>query len=95
MRGAARLLADPALLAVIVETQGYDKRYGPPGEVLRMLTSAGFVAVSMKAGGRILTASTPGEPAANTILVRREALPELQARVEAGSRRRVLGVWVS
>lgn len=95
LRGATRLLADPALHAVVVETQGYDSRYGRPGDVLRILTDAGFVAVNMKAGGRTLAASRPGEPAANTILVRREAMPFLQARVESAARRRVLGRWVS
>ncbi len=95
LRGAARLLADPALHAVIVETQGYDSRYGRPGDVIRILTDAGFVVVNIKAGGRTLTASRPGEPAANTILVRREAMPFLQARVESAPRRRVLERWVS
>ena len=94
LRGATRLLADPALQAVIVETQGYDARYGRPGEALRILSAAGFVPVDLQTGGRALTASSPGGPAANTILVRREAMPFLQARVESAPRRRVLGRWV-
>ena len=95
LRGATRLLADPALRAVIVETQGYDARYGRPGEVLRLLTDAGFVAVHLEPGGRTLTAATPGAPSANTILVRREAMADLQARITSALRRRVLGRWVS
>ena len=95
LRGATRLLADPALHAVIVETQGYDSRYGRPGDVLRILTDAGFVAVNMTAGGRTLTVATPCAAAANTILVRREALPDLQARISSAPRRRVLGRWVT
>lgn len=95
LRGAARLLADPALRAVIVETQGYDARYGRAGEVLPLLTDAGFVAVQIETHGRTLMAAAAGAPAANTILVRRETLPDLQARVASAPRRRVLGRWVA
>jgi FkbM family methyltransferase len=95
LRGATRLLADPALRAVIVETQGYDARYGRSGEVLRLLTAAGFVAVHLEPGGRTLTDATPGAPSANTILVRREAMADLQARIASAPRRRVLGRWAS
>lgn len=95
LRGATRLLADPALRAVIVETQGYDARYGRSGDVLRLLTDAGFVAVHLQPGGRRIEFAPPGAPAANTLLVRREAMPDLQARLSSAPRRRVSGRWVT
>jgi len=87
--GAAKLLADPALEAMIVERGGSGERYGhDEGALHERIRAAGFVPCAYSALKRDLT-RTSAEGVGNVIYVRR--LEEVQKRVRTATAFRFAG----
>ena len=91
LRGAQGLLGDPGLLALIVETQGYDARYGQAGAVLEQLARHDFQPVRVDPLARTLRHLSPGEAGANTVLIRRSRMEDARALLATAPARTVLG----
>ena len=91
LRGATGLLSDPALLALVVETQGYESRYGQAGAVREVLQGTDFLPVRVDPLTRSLEPAEFSADHANTVLVRRARLEEVRARFRTAPVRRVLG----
>lgn len=91
LRGAQGLLADPGLMALIVETQGYDARYGQSGAVREQLARHDFQSVGIDPLTRTLRVLPPDQAGANAVLVRRSRMEELRARLASAPMRTVLG----
>jgi FkbM family methyltransferase len=98
LEGARRLLADPRLRALAVETCGICTRFGhSTDEISEMVMSNGFVPARYDPWARTVSASSmrsrdTGPEEANTFFVR--SLEEARARVEAAPRRSLFGLSV-
>jgi FkbM family methyltransferase len=72
VKGAARTLQNPSLLAVIMETNGSGMRYGiPDSQLFELMRTFGFEPHSYSAATRVLSPSDvqETEPAVNTVFI--------------------------
>ncbi len=93
LRGAAALLSDPGLLAVMVETNGSGESYGQSdGAILELLGWYGFHMTSYDPWTRELRHATALSSADNTIFVRQET--DLGIRLRDAPRCHVRGFYI-
>lgn len=91
LRGGRRTLSDPALLAILVETNGSDARYDAgEGGMQAFLGQYGFRAVAYQPARRRLAEHDPAGDM--TIFVRNDAA--ILARLESAGPHRVVTGWV-
>ena len=89
LAGATAALNDPALLGLLVEDNGSDKRYGRESSIAQTLHSCGFAAFKYDPSKRTLRPTDAADPPRGNILFLRD-LDQAAMRVAAAPRFRLV-----
>jgi FkbM family methyltransferase len=92
LEGATEALASPSLFGLIIEWNGFHKRYGTGDRTLQQILSSGLHCHRYDARTRIISPADPARRGGNLLFLR--DAESAQARVSAARRFRLVNGWI-